>query len=265
MPIRFVEIDGLKVRYSDEGQGPNLLFLHGWGAGFEAYKPLLGRLAEHHRVVAPDLPGAGASQEPAAPWDAADYVRFAQALAARIGLTEAVLIGHSHGGRIILKWMGAPPAPGAPRVDSVVLFAAAGLRPRRGPAYYARVYAYKAAKWLLRPWPRALERLRSRAGSADYRAASPVMRGTLSKLLAEDMAPLLPRIGVPALLIWGDADTATPLADAERMKARIPDAGLVVLSGADHWACVREAARCHRIVTVFVRDTTTDNNGSDHR
>ncbi|MDR0671896.1 MAG: alpha/beta hydrolase, partial [Oscillospiraceae bacterium] len=100
MPIHFVEIDGLRVRYSDEGRGPNLLFLHGWGAGFEVYKPLLSRLAECHRVVAPDLPGAGLSQEPAAPWDAADYVRFAQALAARAGLTEAVLIGHSHGGRI---------------------------------------------------------------------------------------------------------------------------------------------------------------------
>jgi pimeloyl-ACP methyl ester carboxylesterase len=255
LPIHFAEIEGLRVRYSDEGQGPNLLFLHGWGAGFEAYKPLLDRLSACHRVVAPDLPGAGSSQEPAAPWDAADYVRFAQALAAHAGLTEAVLAGHSHGGRIILKWLGSPPAPGAPRVDSAVLFSAAGIRPRRGPAYYTRVYAYKAAKQLLRPFPRALESLRGRVGSADYRAASPVMRGTLSNLVAEDMTPLLPRVGVPTLLIWGEADTATPLAYAKRMEARIPDAGLVVIPGADHWACVHNAAHCHRVVTVFVRDT----------
>lgn len=252
MPIRFFDIDGLRVRCRDDGEGPAVLFLHGWGVSFEQYAVLLDHLAGTHRVIAPDLPGAGQSQEPPVPWDARAYADFILRFSEAAGLSEAILIGHSHGGRTVIKLLSAPHEPLI--VKKAVLMDSAGLRPKRGPAYYLRVYSYKAVKLLLSPFPSIKARFTARAGSADYRAASPVMRGTLSKLVAEDMTPLLPRIRSSVLLIWGDRDTATPLAHAKVMEKAIPGAGLVTLKGAGHWACLERWDVCVRVLDSFLSD-----------
>jgi pimeloyl-ACP methyl ester carboxylesterase len=91
-------------------------------------------------------------------------------------------------------------------------------------------------------------------GSADYRAVSGVMRGTLVRIVNEDISALLPKLKLPVLLIWGDKDTETPIADGRLMERLIPDAGLVVFEGAGHYAYLEQAARFCRIVEVFLRD-----------
>jgi pimeloyl-ACP methyl ester carboxylesterase len=153
---------------------------------------MLAHLAERFRVVAPDLPGAGGSAEPPAPWGAADYAAFVRAFAAALGLEPRVLVGHSHGGRVLLRLQSDPAAAFA--AGRMVLIDSAGIRPRHPPSYYVKVYAYKTAKALLTPLPALGRRLRENAGSADYRAASPVMRGTLSRLVSEDLTPRLPQV-----------------------------------------------------------------------
>ena len=84
------------------------------------------------------------------------------------------------------------------------------------------------------------------------------MRGTLVRIVNEDLRSLLPQVRVPVLLIWGDKDTETPLADGQLMERMIPDAGLVVFEGAGHYAYLEQAARFCTIVTVFLRDDTTE-------
>ena len=72
------------------------------------------------------------------------------------------------------------------------------------------------------------------------------------RLVNEDVTPLLARVRAPALLIWGDRDTETPLAAAHVMERLIPDAGLVVFEGAGHFAYLEQPARFCRIVEVFL-------------
>ncbi|HUW04447.1 MAG TPA: alpha/beta fold hydrolase [Acidimicrobiales bacterium] len=95
--------DGTQVRYGAAGDGPVVLFLHGWAAGSTAYKRALRRLVRRGcRVVAPALPGFGgttplpgraASIEGYADW----VVRFMEA----VEITEpALVIGHSFGGGV---------------------------------------------------------------------------------------------------------------------------------------------------------------------
>lgn len=255
MSVRETEIDGRRVRYIDEGEGPAVLLLHGWGAPAETYRLIISHMSARHRVVAPDLPGFGGSQEPPAAWGADDYADFALRLAAEAGLQEAVLIGHSNGGRIILKLLSRPSIPLT--VPKAVLIDAAGIKPRRGPKYYAKVYSYKAGKRLLTLpgvrslFPGAAERLKSRSGSADYRSASPVMRQIMVRCINEDLTPLLPLIRVPTLLIWGDGDTATPLSDGQLMERRIPGAGLVVLRGG-HFSFADCWGQCSRVLDSFL-------------
>ena len=75
------------------------------------------------------------------------------------------------------------------------------------------------------------------------------------RLVNQDLRALLPRISQPVLLIWGDADAETPLADGRLMERLIPDAGLVVFEGAGHYAYLEQAGRFAHIVNVFLRDS----------
>jgi pimeloyl-ACP methyl ester carboxylesterase len=191
--------------------------------------PLLEPLAERFTVIAPDLPGFGKTPEPPDVWGGADYAAFVSAFLKAADVTPAAALGHSNGGRVLLRL-----APGL-QLRRLALLAPAGVKTRKRPGYYAKVYGYKAVKTLLRPFPRALERYRRGKGSPDYQSASPLMRGVMSRLLAEDLTPLLPAVAVPTLLIWGEGDTAAPYKTARVLCERIPDAGLVSLPGG-HWA-----------------------------
>ena len=252
-----MQIGGRRVAYLDEGKGPVLLFLHGWAAPVSTYRLLTDHLAAYCRVVAPDLPGFGGSEEPPTAWDVDGYVDFTLQFIEALGIREAVLMGHSFGGRIIIKLMNRPSLPLT--VRKIVLMDAAGIKPKRPPSYYWKVYTYKAGKKFFglpgvrALFPHAVEKARSRAGSDDYRNASPLMRQVMGQAVNEDLTPLLPGIGVPTLLIWGEKDTATPLSDGQTMERRIPDAGLVTLAGAGHFSFADRWGQCSRVLDSFLK------------
>ncbi len=247
-----VEIMGRTVRYMDSDPANTdekltVLFLHGWGAPAATYQVMLDHLATYCRVVAPDLPGFGGSDEPAEAWCVEDYVNWTVAFAAALGLHEVVLMNHSFGGRISIKLLARRPLPFA--VRKAVFIDAAGIKPRRTAKYYIKVYGYKLMKRLL---PSAAQAMRGKVGSADYRQASEVMRRTMTRCINEDLTELLAHNPVSTLLIWGETDTATPLRDAKIMEARIPDAGLVMLAGG-HFAFAEQWGLCRRVLDSFLK------------
>ena len=95
--------------------------------------------------------------------------------------------------------------------------------------------------------------MQGKTGSADYRSASEGMRRTMVRCINEDLTSLLPEIPVSTLLIWGSADTATPLSDGRLMEKTIPDAGLVVLEGAGHFAFAEQWGLCSRVLDSFLK------------
>ena len=101
-------------------------------------------------------------------------------------------------------------------------------------------------------FPDALENLRRKNGSADYNAASPVMRRCLVLAVNEDLTHVFERVNVPALLIWGSRDDATPLSDAKLIEEKIPDAGLVVCEGAGHYSFLEQPYKCQRVIASFL-------------
>ena len=142
----------------------------------------------------------------------------------------------------------------------MLLTGSAGIRLKTTLRAAARVRWYKTLRSVERSalLPAALRRAAGRnadqRGSADYRAVSGVMRGTLVRIVNEDLRRLLPKLHLPVLLIWGDQDTEAPIEDGRVMERLIPDAGLVVFEGAGHYAYLEQPARFCRIVEVFLRD-----------
>lgn len=247
---------GLRVAYIDTGvpEKGTVLLLHGWGVTASLYHLVIDHLSRHYRVVAPDLPGFGGSEEPPAPWCVADYVAFVEQFAAAVGIEDVVLVGHSYGCRIAIRLLGGDSAL---HIRKAVFMGAAGVKPRRNLWFYLRQTGYKCGKWFLslppvkKAFPDALDNLRNRRASADYLKASPVMRQTLVRSIGEDLTPCLGRIKVPVLLIFGDSDTATPVYMGRIMENRIPDAGLVILRGG-HYAFAEQWGQCSRIFDSFL-------------
>lgn len=252
---------GVTLHYTVTGDGPNtVILMHGWGCTSSTVESLRALLAPFHRVVTVDFPGHGLSSEPpllpsGQPWGVEEYTQVIEELARVENAVRPILVGHSFGGRVAILF--------ASRNDvaKVVLVDAAGVKPRRHLRYYLKVYRFKLYKrlvMLLLGTKRGMEKIesyRSRRGSADYRQASPMMRRVLSKVVNEDLTHVMPLIKAPTLLMWGENDTATPMADARTMERLIPDAGLVSFTACGHFSFLDNPPAFARVLDNFLNQS----------
>ncbi|MDR0589877.1 MAG: alpha/beta hydrolase, partial [Spirochaetaceae bacterium] len=198
----------------------------------------------------------GQSGEPPAAWGVDDYGDFVLKFMASLGISRVILIGHSFGGRIIIKLAARRELP--VRITKIVLVNSAGIRPRKTVRQKARLLLYRGVKGILsvgglkNRFPGLLAGWRKRHGSPDYLRASPRMRECLIRVINEDLTPCLPRIPCPALLIWGAEDQETPLGDGKLMERLIPGAGLVTLEKAGHYSFLDEPFIFGRVLDSFL-------------
>ncbi len=247
-------IDGIKINYETRGEGECILFLHGWGANIKLFDGLMETVSKKYCAAALDLPGFGESEEPSTPWSVDDYVSFVIKFTQETGLSPVALVGHSFGGRLMIKLLAGGLMPS---VKKAVFMDAAGIKPKKSLKQKVSLIAYKTGRRIMSIppmktlFPDAVENMRKKRGSADYNSATPVMRQTLVKVVNEDLTPLLKDIKVPSLLIWGTLDTATPISDGETFERMIPDAGLVRIEGGSHFAFLQAPEICSRAISSF--------------
>jgi pimeloyl-ACP methyl ester carboxylesterase len=246
----YVAPGGHKTRVVQAGIGPTVVVLHGWGGRIESMTPVIQCLAPAFHVVALDLPGFGESDIPAGSWGTPDYAAYVRDVLREIGVDRAQFVGHSFGARTSLYLA----ATHEGLVDRLVAVGASGLR--TPPSFQARVKrltsrAAKLSGALGTPGRTLRDAVYRRIASKDYLEAG-AMRPVLVKVVNEDLTPLLPRIKVPTLLVWGSRDDAVPIAHARRMEKLIPDAGLVLFEEAGHFAYLDDPQRFCRIVRHFL-------------
>lgn len=117
-------MDGRRAVYGIGGEGPPILFLHGWGLGYASYRPALHHLTSRGRVVAPSLPGLGGTASlPLLSTSLPGYAAWLESFCRRVGLTDpAIVIGHSFGGGVATQFAHDHPD----RVGYLVLVNAVG-------------------------------------------------------------------------------------------------------------------------------------------
>lgn len=229
---------GVWMAYEDHWFGPpwttpeTVVMIHGNSESSRAWNPWVPHLAGRYRVVRPDLPGFGASTEPPGyGWSAgelaADIGRFLDALA--IDLCH--LIGAKYGGSACMQFA----AGSSHRLKSLCLFGSPfrgsgsgnadairtkGVRQWAAETQRARLGS-DASEAQLRWWTDEL------MGKTNMRAAY----GAASARIDMDLDAMLPRIGVPTLMVTTQESGLQSIATVERHAARIPDAGVIVLPG----------------------------------
>ena len=245
--------DNIDINITRQGEGEPVLLLHGWGCTGKIFKHIASVLSTAYTTYSFDFPGFGASGEPTEVWGVEKYTQMVEAFVKENGIERPALMGHSFGGRVSIVFASRN------EVSRLVLVDAAGVKPKRPLKYYWKVYTFKAMKWLCNtflPKEKAqavIDSRRKGAGSSDYNNASPMMRAILSKVVNEDLTHLMPAIKAPALLFWGNLDTATPLSDAKTMERLIPDAGLVVAHGTGHFSFLENQGLFTAVIKNFFK------------
>jgi pimeloyl-ACP methyl ester carboxylesterase len=210
---------------------PAVLALHGWRRDHRDFAGVLSRPEPAVDSISIDLPGFGATPAPPEVWGSQQYARALVPVLDEMQ-SRVVVIGHSFGGRVAVHLAQMAPE----RVAGLVLTASPLFRAfdarRRSPLSF-RAVKRLAGLGLLSE--QRLEQSRQRYGSADYKAASGIIRDILVKLLAEDYREVLSKIECPVELVWGDDDRDVPLAVAEKVQGALRShAHLVVCAGAGH-------------------------------
>jgi len=250
-----IQIDNLNINYTRSGAGDMILILPGWGANITLYEGIVQSLTDRYEVISLDLPGFGQSEEPRTAWDVEGYVDFVIRFLKEMNCSKVSLIGHSNGGRIIIRMANRKNLPFL--LEKLVLVDSAGIVPIKTTKQKIKIWTFKFMKKIVasKPvhaiFPEALDQLKNKSGSEDYRSASPMMKQCMVKAVNDDLTPLLPNIGCETLLIWGMDDTATPLKDGKKMEELIPKAGLVTLEKAGHYSFLDQPYIFKKVMQSF--------------
>lgn len=237
------------ARPSQSKAAPAIIFLHGWRADASVWFPVFEKLSGMDATLyALDLPGFGATPAPSEPWHLEQYVDVVCNFISKLGLSHPALVGHSFGGRVAIRL--AATLPGF--TGKLVLVNSAGVRKKVPYALIKRAVAKIARPVFRLPGMQGLRaRIYRRMGAEDY-VATPELKHTFLNIVNEDLAPLFPYIKSKTLIIWGSADTETPLSSAHTMHEHILGSRLVVWENATHYSFLDQPDAFVQEITSFV-------------
>lgn len=251
-----IEINNLKVNYIEKGPETNtsILLLHGWGANIASFNPVIESLSKTFKVYAIDFPGFGQSENPDTSYHVEDYSRLVLEFIKQKKLEKVVLVGHSFGGRVIIKLVGKL----GYKPEKVILVDSAGIKPKKSFKRKVKESIFKCIKNIANiilgkeKAKKLIDKYKNKLGSQDYKNADETMKEVFKNVINEDLTEYLPNIKTSTLLIWGDRDLDTPISDAKKMEELIPDAGLVTIAGAGHFSYLDNIGYFLTVVNKFL-------------
>lgn len=228
---------GISTSYSELGDRDRetLVLLHGMSAASDTFRELMIELADKYRLIAPDMPGFGYSDN-TRPYTFPHLVEWLAAFLAEVDAPSAHILGHSFGGALGVSFALSYPDAS----DSLILLAPSVLRPGKFPQWL-RVLARTEATEKLLSLGVSLSRVtlerqmrsafhdpaqfddslweRRKVEYQQARASAAVMRASA----LHDIRPRLPEIQQPSCIIWGQNDPVLDPGDAVTLSDMMPE------------------------------------------
>jgi pimeloyl-ACP methyl ester carboxylesterase len=267
---------GARIAYREVGTGPPLILVHSAGLSHREFEPAVEGLEHRFRLILPDLPAHGDSEDrPRHPYTFDWLAEVLAAFCIDVGGRRPLVGGHGLGadllvraaelglltpGRLVLlpcrlhrpperprahsAWLGAARAAGVPGLDRLAGHAARlAFRPERGTALTAR--AVPEAADLVR------HALADVGGNANLARSWARLARELPRGARREVLDLLPQLAVPVLLLWADEDRHHPLRTAEEALDLLPDAILRVLPGTGYLIAYDDPVGVARELVAF--------------
>ncbi len=254
---------GIRVAYTDDGEGMALVFIHAFPLSKAMWQPQVKALAGSYRIITLDLRGHGESDAPIWNWSLEDYAADVIAILDSLGIAQAVFIGLSMGGYTLFSLYRQCPD----RIQGMILADTRaqadtedGKAGRRTMAQVAFKNGASAIADMILPKllaPTTLERHPELAEQVRRIALSTPQAGIIVDLMAmaarPDSLDLLKTITCPTLVIVGEQDQATPVADSQAIVQRIPAATLVTIPQAGHLSNFEQPEAFNEAIRSFLK------------
>ncbi|GAB1541487.1 alpha/beta fold hydrolase [Scytonema sp. NUACC21] len=269
---QYVQVGGINTRYWTVGEkGTAVILLHGIGSSIETWLYNISVLAQHHRVYAVDLVGAGRSDKPPATYSLSYLAEFVKDFMDAMNIGSASLVGNSLGGGVVLQFALNFPQ----RVEKLVLVNSLGLgqeitlslrlatlpfvdklfKPTRmGTALLLNQSVFDPTvitnEWVelyyeISTLPRAWETL---LGLINTNIDLFGVRTEIYNTIVDK----LPTITAPTLVLWGQQDRVLPVAHAEVAIKGLPSANLHIFDPCGHWSQVERSEEFNSLVLEFL-------------
>lgn len=263
-----VPVDDAMIDVLSEGSGDPIVLLAGFPLTRRVWDVQAAQLAEHARVIRPDLRGMGASSVPDGPYLMETLAGDVAAALDALGIDRAAIVGHSLGGYVAMAFCRmytervarlalvcsrlaadssevaksredlADRAERENRIDTIV------------DAYVPRLFAPS----LLENRSPLVDRARTIARENSVKGATAMLRGMAQRVDAYDIAE---ELGMPVLVVAGGADQVVPVAEAEQMRRAFPQADLRTIGRAGHVPMLEDPGALNEALSTFLRASGT--------
>ncbi|HXS47976.1 MAG TPA: alpha/beta fold hydrolase [Solirubrobacterales bacterium] len=277
MQAKTATVHGRAISYVEAGEGPVLLLIHGMAGHCDNWREVVEPLSSRHTVIAPDLPGHGASAPGAGDYSIGALAAGLRDLLLALGHQRATLVGHSLGGGIAMQLAYQFPE----MVERMVLVSSGGLGPEVSPVL--RAAALPGADLFISVTAGAGQRVGSVLGrglsaiglrpSADVAEVArgyasledPARRAAFLDTLRAVVGTRGQRVGaadrlylaeaVPLLIVWGARDSIIPVRHGEDAHRAIPGSRLEIFEDVGHMPQLEAPGRFIAVLERFLRET----------
>jgi pimeloyl-ACP methyl ester carboxylesterase len=256
------EVNGHSVAYRYAGEGPPLVLLHGFLCDSRCWRRQLADLSDCFRVVAWDAPGAGSSSDPPDPFTITDWAQCLAGFLDLVGIERAHVLGLSWGGILAQEFYRVYP-------DRVLALILSGTYPgwkgslpesackkRLERCFLESLLPPEevVARWVPEFFTEGASHDLKEEMSAVVSDFHPLGFRLMAKSSADtDTTDLLPNIGVPTLVLWGDDDRRSPMDIAKQLRDAIPNAELAIIAKAGHLSNMEQPEEFNAQVRRFCR------------
>jgi pimeloyl-ACP methyl ester carboxylesterase len=272
-PSQFVEIDGVRMHYRDEGEGPVVVLLHANYSSLFMWEPWVVALRERYRVIRLDLPAHGLTgPEPSGNYTLERIQQLFEKFVDEKGLERFTVVGTSIGGTVAMRYTADHPD----RIERLVLISPGSLEPRvRGRTTPANVP--KAADLLGYILPKSFTRFMLTNDYGDPERVTDAvvdewyemwmregnrlaMLNLLRQYVSGGVEDKIRAVSVPVLLIWGEKNKRVPLALAYETKDLLvnsPEVRLEVLPGIGHMLVQEAPEASSQLIRRYLDEVST--------
>lgn len=247
-----VVVNGLLTSYEVTGKGPVVLFIHGWGSEHGSFNGLVSALKGQFQCISLDLPGFGDSQAPNETWGIHEYAEFVASFIHKVDAEPFAVVGHSNGGTIAMYALSQKLL----KPTKLVLLASAGVRDEDGARRLVYKTVAKVGKQVARVLPKSAQKklrrkLYDSAGSDMF--VSPHLQETFKRVVRYDVQKDASMIAQPALLIYADDDTETPVRYGQKLENALQSARLEVLPSGGHFVFQKQPDTVSTLMKDFLK------------
>lgn len=235
MLIKIKEID---INYEVEGNGKDLVLLHGWDSNLNIFDNLTNELVNEYKIWRIDLPGFGKSiiNKPLSVIEVSDIVNE---FIIKMNIFNPIILGHSYGGRIGIVYASKYD------IDKLVLVSTPGFVSKPKLKKRIKMIAFKTLKKM---------GIRLNMGSQDYRNSNDVNKLMLVKTINQDLTKYMNKINCPTLLLYGKIDKVTSVSLGKVINKQINSSTLITLDECGHFPFIDRLNYFTLVLRSFLGD-----------